>query len=306
MRVAFAGAAHSHPFSDARNLRERGAEVAGVWEADDPVAAAAFGQEFEAPVVRDLDALLDDQLDLVIVTPRTHRVAGVVHSLVRAGVPFFVNKVAAATSGQLDSLDQAMPASRGFTSSVLRFAPRLTAFAAQLEGEQVLAARVRAQHDLAGFTTPARAWQDDPAGAGGTLVNIGVHAWEMLDVLLDDDVTVDAGSTRRRPGSPTRSEDVAIVHGRTSGGVPLTAEISGLPGPDSYALSVMTGSGLLELELAVDDLVTDLVTELGYRELASRLVDFAAGGDVPVPWRRSRRVLASTIHAAELARSAAT
>ncbi|UAJ81058.1 hypothetical protein IT072_08755 [Leifsonia sp. ZF2019] len=286
--VVFAGVAHSHPFADAANLRDRGARIAGVWDADDGQRRDGFSARFAAEPHATLEGLLDTGPDLVIATPRTPRAPAVVAACAAAGVPVFVNKTIAATEEALASLDAAAAAGARFgTSSVLRFAPAVAAFAALLDGSRVRAVDVTAQHDIAGFLTPERAWQDDPASGGGTLLSIGVHAVDLVDAVLPLDrgravlegaIVVDA---RGSAGAvPTRSEAVAVVRADTAEGIPLTLTISGVPGPDRYALRVVTDGGLLELALGDGD-------DLGYAGLADALLATTRGASLPAPWRRS-------------------
>ncbi|MFE7197708.1 Gfo/Idh/MocA family oxidoreductase [Microbacterium oxydans] len=318
LRVAFAGLAHSHPYTDAANVRALGAEVVGVHDAD-TAAAGEFAARFGGVVVASLEELAVLRPDLVIATPRPHEVAPFLQSLGGGVAPVFVNKVIAATSAQLAEVDRALAASSVpvGTSSVLRFAPALSALAAEVAPflqtlDDVLALRVHAQHDNAGFRLPARSWQDDPQQGGGTAVTVGVHAWEMVDVLLPGATLVSgSGWTRVRRGSSTVSEggvseDAVGIEGllRVPGAqreVPVQVLVTGTPGPDAYTLEVVTADGIRALALDVDD----ANTELGFHGLIRALLDAAAHGATVAPWTSARVVVANTIHAADIARGQA-
>lgn len=289
--VAFAGAAHSHPFADAANLIARGAEVTGVWEPDDPGRRRDFAARFGATEHDALDRLLVDRPGLVVATPRTPRAPMVLAACAEAGIPVFFNKTVAASTDALAAFDAAAASgTRVASSSVLRFAPAVLAFAAGLARSRVRAVEVIAQHDISGFLVPERAWQDDPASGGGTLISIGVHAVDLVDAVLPAAepaaasavlaaaTLVDVHSTAG--GLPTRSESVAVVRADTADGVPVTATISGVPGPDRYAMRVAADDGLHELALGDGD-------DLGYAGLADALIAFATGGPAPVPWHRT-------------------
>ena len=218
--------------------------------------------------------------------------------------PVFFNKVVAATSKQLARWVEAMAAVTApiGTSSVLRFAPALERFAADIAGDEVLAVRVRAQHDNAGFQLPGRAWQDDPACGGGTLVTIGVHAWEMVDVVSPGaELIAGAGWTRRRHDSGTRSEDVAGFSGMVRVGqvaIPVQVLVTGVAGPDAYGIEVVTAAGLRTLELAAED----ANEALGFSGLARMLATEAAAHRAPAPWATSAVIVGNTVRAAEIAR----
>jgi predicted dehydrogenase len=284
--VAFAGAAHSHPIADAANLSARGATVTGVWEADDAGRRRDFATRFGATEHDTLEQLLADRPDLVVATPRTPRAPEVLAACSAAGIPVFFNKTVAVSVGALTTFDAAAASgARVASSSVLRFAPAVVAFAAGLAGSRVRAVEVIAQHDIAGFLVPERSWQDDPAGGGGTLLSIGVHAVDLVDAVLPggdaalaEATLVDAHATAG--DLATRSEAVAVVRAETAGGIPVTATVSGVPGPDRYAMRVVADDGLHELALGEGD-------DLGYAGLADALLAFATGGPSPVPWHRT-------------------
>jgi len=293
MRVAYAGVAHSHPFVDAANLGARGALPAGVWDADDADRRREFAVRFGAPEVASLDDLLARRPDVVVATPRTPRAADVARACATARVPVFFNKTIAADAAGFARW-RALPPAPRFTSSVLRFAPALTSFADALDGRRLRAVELHAQHDIAAFLERDRRWQDDPAGAGGTLVNIGVHAWEMLDVLIPGATAGVLSAVRTTGDAPTSSELLATVHARV-GDLPVTATISGVGGADRYAARVWTDDGIHELVLP-DDL-----DGLGYGGTADAIVRLARG-EVAVDAARTAAVYRNALAAAQAAR----
>lgn len=305
LRVVFAGLAHSHPSTDAANVRDLGAEIVGVHDAD-AQSSAEFAARFGGAVVTSVEELHALRPDLVIATPRPQEVVPFLRALtIDPGAPLFLNKVVAATAGQLAARDRVIAAAAVpvGTSSPLRFAPALRAFADGIRSERMLSIRVRAQHDNAAFQLPGRSWQDDPELGGGTMVTVGVHAWEMLDVIAPGAELIDgSGWTRRSPGSATRSEDAGGLAGVLrigAGEVPAQVLITGVPGPDAYAIEVVTVSGIRSLALSTDD----ANESLGFRGLASEMLGECASRRVAAPWAEARTVVANTIRAASLARA---
>jgi len=312
VRVGFIGAAHAHAAIDARNLRSLGAELVGVVDHDDPVRLSELTDGVGVEALADIAALAARAPDVVVVTPRTRRVPQIVATLLaeldeRSRV--FVNKVAAATQPQFAALD-AVAASRGAsrfgTGSVLTFAPAVRSLAARIAGRDVLALTVMVHHDAAAFRTPARAWQDDPADGGGTLLSVGTHAWQLVDALLPGATLTSAtGTVRDAVAAVHRSEDVGVISGvlahgggaRTSG-IPVQVTVSGLPGPDLYSVEVLTDGGLDGARLTD----RDAGAELGFIELAEALLAATVEGRALLPWSSSRAVVANTIAAAAAAR----
>ena len=305
LRVAFAGLAHSHPYTDAANVRAAGAEVVGVHDAD-AAAAEDFAARFGGAATASAGDLAALRPDLVIATPRPHEVVSFLQVLGAASAPVFANKVIAATAAQLAEVDRAVSASTApvGTSSVLRFAPALTALAAEVDAAEVLGIRVHAQHDNAAFQLPERAWQDDPRHGGGTLVTVGVHAWEMLDVVLPGARLIDgSGWTRLRRGSATASEDAAGFAGLVrvrdrERDIPVQVLVTGVPGADAYSVDVVTAEGIRTVSLDVDD----ANEQLGFHGLIRSLLDAASHGTTAAPWAEARVVVANTVRAAEIAR----
>ncbi|WP_228002809.1 hypothetical protein [Nocardia australiensis] len=300
MRIGFAGVAHSHPFSDARNARALGVEELAVWDPDDRLRRGRFVHEWCAVEHDSLAGLLDWRPDVVIVTPRPHRVATVVASVLDHGGVCFLNKVPAANPAGLADLDSAIGdrTERFLTASVLRFAPAVRALAADLDGLEPIAAHVSVRHGIDAFTTPERRWQDDPNDGGGTAISMGLHAWEMLDAILDRAMTPLGGVTARLPDSRTISENTAAFHAVTADGVPVTVDVVGAGSGESYEVTVHTESDVHRMTLDG----ADHYRTLGYLDCLRAVLAMADGAPAPVTWPRSRAIIETTLSAAQLAR----
>lgn len=309
LRIGFVGLAHSHPYSDAANALALGAEIIGVTDPD-LGRRADFARQFGCPDRESLADLCAERPDLVIATPHPDDVPRSAAMLAASGAPAFFNKVVAATQRQLDAWDKAVcgiPSSMIGTSSVLRFAPEVQELRRATEDVDILGIRVVVQHDNALFRSAGREWQDDPAVGGGTLVTVGVHAWEMIDVLLPGAVLGgSSGWVLRRTGSMTRSEDAAGVSGTLTlpGGarVPVEACVTGVPGPDRYVIEVTTARRIVTVDVGRGDV--DANEAMGFAGLIRELVAAARIGQVPVDAAQSRTVVSNTIRAAVIARSA--
>lgn len=308
LRVVFAGLAHSHPYTDAANVLALGADVVGVHDSD-PAAVEDFTGRYGGAAVASAADLSALDPDLVIATPRPHEVVPLLEVLGGAGIPVFVNKVIASTPAGLAEIDRVVAATSSpvGTSSVLRFAPALRALAAEVRAQKVLGLRVHAQHDNTGFQLPDRSWQDDPQRGGGTLVTVGIHAWEMLDVVLPGATLVEGtGWTRAYSGSETASEDAAGVDVRMrvpgmAREVPVQVLITGIRGADAYSVDVITATGIHSVRLDVED----ANEALGFRGLAGALLDAAQRGATIAAWSQARAVVANSVGAAGIARGGA-
>ncbi len=290
MRVAIAGLATSHPYSDAGHLRELlGAELT-VWEPDRD-RLARFLDQHPARVVDSLDALLADGPDGAVVTVRPDQVAPLVQALLERDIPVFANKPAAVTLDQLARLDAIVSprAERFMTCSVLRFAPAFERFRQAIVAADVLAARVTVRHDVSRWSTdPSVAWQDDPGVGGGLLTTMGVHGVELLVMLFGTDIVdVRARRSRRRYLS-LASEDVGQIDLRWASGLIATVEILGVASSESYAVCVHGDAADREVVLRPDGQST---APFGYAETIEAFGRMLATGASAVDWATSRCVL---------------
>lgn len=305
MRIAFAGVAHSHPFTDAETAALHGVTEFVVWDVDDVGRRRAFVERCCAEEVGSLEALLASGPDLAVVTTRPSRTVPTVAAVLDRGIPCLLNKVAASSAAGLHALDEVVR-QRGesgfFTSSVLRFAPAVQEFVHEVQGDDILALDVLVRHSITPFLDPLRRWQDDPAGGGGTAVSLGLHGWELAEMLCPG-ITVAAAVRARSAASTTLSENVLMC--RASGGLGelVGIQVIGAEGGDElYRLSINTAHTYRSVTIEPGD---DPLRSLGFLECMAAALRMADGAPPPVPWHESRRVLATSIEAATLARQSA-
>ncbi|MGN9777178.1 Gfo/Idh/MocA family protein [Micromonospora sp. H33] len=283
MRIALAGLATSHPYADARALRDDAELV--VWEPDPQRLARFRAEQPDAAVVPDLAALLATGPDGVVLTVPTSDVSEALAQVLERKLPCFVNKPAAATAGQLERLERVVARSPELvlSSSVLRFAPEFVAF--DVPREEVLSVRATVRHDVGLWATGYNPWQDDPAVGGGTLVMMGLHGVELLVALLGPAVRLvaAAGTVRRHRG--LRSEDTGLLAVQWADGVPGTVEVLGVSQDEAYEVTVHTAAGEHRVVLRGG---TD---ELGYRATIDAFLSMVRGAPSPVPWAQTRAVL---------------
>ncbi|SFJ58980.1 Predicted dehydrogenase [Streptosporangium canum] len=294
MRIAFAGLATSHPFTDARTVARRAELV--VWE-EDADRLARFAEEHPAatvaPTLKELLAAEPDGVVLTVPTPRTAEALGPV---LETGAPCFVNKPAAATRAGLRELDAliAPVAGRVMSGSVLRFAPGFAG--RRVDPAEVLAVRATVRHDVGLWATGYNPWQDDPAEGGGTMVTMGIHGVELLVALLGPDVRlVGAAGATRHYGS-LRSEDTGVMALQWGNGVPGTVEILGVTEEESYTVTVHTRDAAETIVIQGGD---DVLRGLGYEGTIEAFLAMVGGAPSPVPWEQTRAILDVLISARE-------
>lgn len=289
MRIALAGLATSHPYTDARTLC-RVADLV-VWEPD-PQRLDRFRAEYpDAAVVPDLAALLDTRPDGVVLTVPPPRVPAALARVLDRRLPCFVNKPAAATVDQVAQLDRIVSAAPELvlSSSVLRFAPDFAAFS--VPRAELLTVRATVRHDVGLWATGYNPWQDDPAVGGGTLVMMGLHGVELLVALLGPDVELVGAATATRGYPALRSEDTALLSLRWSDGVLGVVEVLGVSADEAYEVSAHTSAGTRGVVLAGGE------EELGYHATMAAFLAMVEGAPSPVPWAQTRAVLGTLAEA---------
>ena len=300
MRIAIAGLATSHPYTDATTLREH-AELA-VWEPDPARLQTFVDRHPEVAVAPDLAGLLATEPDGVVLTVPTPKVAAALAEVLARDLPCFVNKPAAATAAQLAALDEvvAKAPDRVLSSSVLRFAPALAGLSVpqNVPRAEVTSARVTVRHDVGLWATGYNPWQDDPAEGGGTLVTMGLHGVELLVAVLGPDVELVSAVRAVRRYPTLRSEDTGLLLLRWTDGVTGVVEVLGASDTESYEVVLHTAAGDERVVLAGGE---DTERSLGYRDTIAAFLTMVAGAPSPVPWAQTHAVLRALVDARAVA-----
>ncbi|MCK2218536.1 Gfo/Idh/MocA family oxidoreductase [Actinomadura sp. ATCC 31491] len=292
MRIALAGLATSHPYTDARTL-SRHAELV-VWEQDQERLARFTAEHPRAKVAGSLEEALSGRLDGVVLTVPNPQVPEALGKVLETGLPCFVNKPAAAARAQLEQLDRLPIHDRVLSCSVLRFAP---AFAdVRADRGELLAVRATVRHDVGLWATGYNAWQDTPGEGGGTMVTMGVHGVELLVALLGPDVRPVGAAGARRHYTTLRSEDTGVMALRWDDGVTGVVEILGVSEPESYSVTLHRRDGSETIVIEPGD---DPVRGLGYEGTIEAFLAMAGGAPSPVPWAETRAILDVLVRARE-------
>ncbi|WP_165969983.1 Gfo/Idh/MocA family protein [Nonomuraea terrae] len=294
MRIALAGLATSHPYTDARTLARHADLV--VWE-QDPERLRRFTDEHpRAKVAASLEEALSGAPDGVVVTVPNPQVPQALARVLETGAPCFVNKPAAATRAQLEQLDRLPIHDRVLSGSVLRFAP---AFAgARVDRDELLAVRATVRHDVGLWANGYNAWQDTPGEGGGTMVTMGVHGVELLVALLGPAVRLAGAAGARRHYTTLRSEDTGVLALRWDDGVTGTVEILGVSASESYTVTLHKRDFTETIVIEPGD---DPVKGLGYEGTIEAFLAMVGGAPSPVPWSQTRAVLDVLVCARERA-----
>jgi predicted dehydrogenase len=244
-RVGFVGLgniAHHH----ATQLETRDATLAGGMDVD-AAARERFGDEFDAPVHADVEALFGDLDAVVVTTPNRHHEEYVVAALER-GLDVLVEKPLAHTLASAERIAAAAADATGFC--MVGFNNRFSDAAAVLTEYQRAGRLGEVYHVEANYVRqrgiPGRgSWFTSKAVAGGgALVDLGVHAVDLaLHFLGFPEVVEVTGETRAAFGG---RDDYAFVEMWGEDGGPVGFDVE-----DSASAFLRCGDGrTVSLEVA--------------------------------------------------------
>ncbi|MBN6051793.1 Gfo/Idh/MocA family oxidoreductase, partial [Nonomuraea sp. RK-328] len=294
VRIALAGLATSHPYTDARTLA-RYAELV-VWEPDPERLERFTAEHPSAVVVPSLAEALATGPDGVVLTVPNPQVPDALAAVLETGAACFVNKPAAASRDQLERLDRLPIHDRVMSTSVLRFAPAFAGLTVDPADVQSVRATVR--HDVGLWATGYNAWQDTPGEGGGTMVTMGVHGVELLVALLGPDVRLAGAAGSRRHYATLRSEDTGVMALQWGHGVTGTVEVLGVSEGESYSVTLHRRDSSETVVIEGGD---DPIQGLGYEGTIAAFLDMVKGAPSPVPWAQTRAILGILVAARESA-----
>ncbi len=290
MKIAIAGLANSHPFTDAQHLRELREDVSFLVADPDPERVERFLAEQPGSLaLATVQEILEHSPSAAIVTVPPPSVGDIVEAFLDAGVPTYVCKPAAVTSEQLRRLEGLVQGREHlfFTTSILRYASAVAALP-----DDVGFAHVVAEHHIDYWREPASRWQDDPQVGGGLVPMMGVHAFELLELLLGPTMRVTSCTTTRiRDDGVLASPDVATGTAANDYGLLASFEVDGLAEGQRYALELSTDESTERVELGEGD------DPYGSITVARAVAAMAEGAPSPLPWERSRAVLRAVVEA---------
>jgi predicted dehydrogenase len=303
--IGFVGLATSHPYTDAGTIVERHPHATlHVCEPDGERLADFIERHPGATVHGSPGSLAEAGVDGVIITTRPPEVAAAISALVDVGSPLFINKPAAATLDQLESVDAVVRpiANRVLSASVLRFAAPVRELVARLDRAEVLTASAVVRHDVGRWLSGSTDWQDDLRTGGGSIVTIGMHGLELLVCLLGTDFEVVSSMAQVRRLTGLRSEDAAVIGLQWADGILGSIHVVGVAPSESYGVTFETASGPVSIALPAGD-----ADPFGYRGAIDGflgMVEAACAGRPvvsPVPWDQTHAILRGIATASGLA-----
>jgi len=314
MRIAVAGLAYSHPYTYTQILQRAGHTITHVWD-DVPERLKEFSDRFGVPAVSSVDDIPADGIDGLIATGRIPERIDHVVKFLEKGVPTYSSKPAATSLAQIERIAASVcgTGTPWLSTSVLRFAPALLALKAHLDKGKtgtLIQVRATSSHYISHYMEEPGIWQDDPARGGGTIINMGIHALEMLSVLVGPKIRRLWCASGRRFHAASLSEDAVVIALEWDDGLPGVIEVPcGVKG-ESFGVEVFGREAILRFTIPKGDIQeasgaaigdADPLVEFGYTGTMEAFVRMCATRLMPVPLEETEALAKILIRARESA-----
>ncbi len=259
---------------------------------------------FGVPAVSSPEQVPADKIDGVICTSRLPERIDQAVMFLGKGVPTYSSKPAATSLDQLKKITSTVRRSGTpwFSTSVLRYAPAVLGLKSYLDkGKAGTLIQVRATscHYISHYMQEPGIWQDDPRRGGGSIINMGIHALEMLSVLVGPRVRRVWCQAGRRFHTESLSEDAAVIGLEWEDGLPGMIEVPcGVKG-ESFGVEVFGREAILKFSVPKGDIQeasgaslgdADPWMEFGYVGTMEAFIGMCRTRQMPVPLEETERL----------------
>ncbi|MCH7909059.1 MAG: Gfo/Idh/MocA family oxidoreductase [Candidatus Hydrogenedentes bacterium] len=232
-KIGILSAAHMHAHSYAVCLNENlDAELAGLWD-DDPERGQAVAQQFGTSFFPELDAILDSDIDAVIVCAENVKHRALVEAAASAGKWILCEKPLATTTEDAKAMIAVCEkAGVGLgTAFPCRFAPTLYEVKSRVvQGElgEILAASCTNNGQFPG------GWFADPKlSGGGAVMDHTVHVVDLLRWITQKEFTRVYCTHANRFHPEIDTDDIGSLHLEMEGGI-IVSHVASWNRPRSF------------------------------------------------------------------------
>ncbi len=188
-RIGIVGLGLKNPYTYAKLLKGCGAEVVAVYD-DYPELVTEYAADFGCKAVFNLDEYPCD-VDGVIIDSINSRHLELALYFISKDIPVFIDKPLSNDPDEAIEFIKKFDKCVWFSASPLRFSPLYQKMVLDLiaSGRSLQYIRTAVFHTMEHFMKKEdKKWHDDPSQGGGMLVDIGIHAIELLNMFPHVDV----------------------------------------------------------------------------------------------------------------------
>ena len=185
-KIGIVGLGLKNPYTYAPILKQKGAQVVAVYDTY-PELVQEYAQTFGCAEVYNISDF--PPLDGVIIDSINNNHLDLATFFLERNIPVFIDKPLAHSVDEALYFIERYSEKPWFSASPLRFSPLYTQMAKDIQhkGDPIQYCRVSVFHTMHQFMTdPRKQWHDNPVLGGGMLIDIGIHAIELLNMVLPE------------------------------------------------------------------------------------------------------------------------
>ena len=319
MKIAVIGLAYTHPYSYSKILKRSGHDISYAWD-DVPERLEEYCAEFGAKPVASPEDVPVDEIDGVITTGCIPE--RIDHSILflERDVPVYASKPMATSQDQLNKLVSAVKRTGTpfLSTSVLRYAPAVISMRNYIEaGTLGTLTYVRgiSSHFISHYMEEPGIWQDDPKRGGGTIINMGVHALEMLVTIFGHSICSVFCKSEKILHKQSLSEDTAMITLGWDNGLLGLADVPCGVNSENFGLEAYGSDGILKMSIPKGDIQdshggalgnVDKLIEFGYVGTINAFLDMCRTRQPQIPIQESEAIAKVLLAARQSAASGVT
>lgn len=184
-RIGIVGLGLKNPYTFVPILNEMDAEVVAAYDCF-PALVDDFCKAFGCRPVYDMQEFPFDEVDGVMIESINKDHLELAQTFIDKGIPCYIEKPLSNSSDSALSFIEKNKGKLWFSASPLRFSPLYRKMAQDIadNNERLNYTSVAIYHTMEHFlANPEKTWHDRVSEGGGMLVDIGIHAIEILNLL---------------------------------------------------------------------------------------------------------------------------
>lgn len=316
MKIGIIGLSLSHPFTYADILDAKKIGVSYVWDYEKD-RGTKFAEKHHAVLVENPEEMISHGVDGVIFCGIANERVQQALPFLKAKIPSFINKPMVTNTQDLEILSEAVKETGTpvYSASSIRYSPAFQAISQIVKSGSLgtlLSASSTVCHTIDFYMVPPSTWQDNPAIGGGSIINMGIHAMELIFLVMGTGVDSVHCYASKRHFTQSQSEDTAVITLRYKDGRLGTVNIICASKSSGYDLSVMgteksvqgsCPSDLVRISHAESLGDPDFYLENGYDPSISQFLDMVKSGKEPIPFEETCEIYKALIAARKSAES---
>lgn len=186
-KIGIIGLGLKNPYTYAPILKLLDAKPTCVWDTYEN-SAQDYAKRFDCALIQDINNFPMDEVDGVIIESINSEHLSLARRFVTQGIPTFIEKPMSNDPNEVFNFLDEFPTAPYFSASPLRFSPTYLELRNGIYGrrhDDIRLCKVSIYHTMAHFlANEQKIWHDKPSEGGGMLIDIGIHAIELMNMFM--------------------------------------------------------------------------------------------------------------------------